>query len=670
MRKTIIFTLTALLFYSFNAYSQIGKWSAYPAYRNITEIEKAENTLYVLASGGLYAYNKADQSVQTFDKTNALSDTQINHIAWCKAAKRLVIVYQNQNIDLLRTDGEVTNVSDYYRKNMMEDKTIYDLTIDGIYAYLSTGFGIIKLNVRNAEISETYQLGFQVNYTHKDNTYIYAESASKGKYAAKINTNLIDKSNWKRVGEYTPNTEIKPNPDLKKEVEKVYPGGPKHNYFGYMLYKNNLLYTVCGFYESRPACIQVWNGTDWSIYQDDVASLTGHSFLNFSTLDIDPTDVNHVFAGGQTGLYEFKNGAFVKEYNYDNSLFKQAATVRQTTKDYTLVTGIKFDLKGNLWCLNSISPSTSLLQMDKTGQFTSHHKPELMVVPTMNPNRSWEYMTGMILDRRYNLWFVNNFYRTPALAFYQPSIDILKTYTSFHNQDGTHVEVGYVRCVAEDLQGNIWIGTNVGPLVLTTREIETNGNVFQQIKIPRNDGTNYADYLLEGVDIMCMAIDGAGRKWFGTNGNGVYLISEDNLTQLHHFTVENSKLISNYIESIAINGSSGEVFFGTNKGLCSYISNASDASDEMTNDNVWAYPNPVRPDYTGLITVKGLTLNADVKIVSTNGTLVAEGKSNGGLFTWNGKDAQGKRVASGIYLVQTATSNGNKGTVCKIAIVN
>ena len=194
--------------------------------------------------------------------------------------------------------------------------------------------------------------------------------------------------------------------------------------------------------------------------------------------------------------------------------------------------------------------------------------------------------------------------------------------------------------------------------------------MFQQIKIPRNDGTNYADYLLEGVDIMCMAIDGAGRKWFGTNGNGVYLISEDNLTQLHHFTVENSKLISNYIESIAINGSSGEVFFGTNKGLCSYISNASDASDEMTNDNVWAYPNPVRPDYTGLITVKGLTLNADVKIVSTNGTLVAEGKSNGGLFTWNGKDAQGKRVASGIYLVQTATSNGNKGTVCKIAIVN
>ena len=73
MRKTIIFTLTALLFYAFNAYSQIGKWSAYPAYKNITEIEKAENTLYVLASGGLYAYNKADQSIQTFDKTNALS---------------------------------------------------------------------------------------------------------------------------------------------------------------------------------------------------------------------------------------------------------------------------------------------------------------------------------------------------------------------------------------------------------------------------------------------------------------------------------------------------------------------------------------------------------------------------------------------------------------------
>ena len=99
------------------------------------------------------------------------------------------------------------------------------------------------------------------------------------------------------------------------------------------------------------------------------------------------------------------------------------------------------------------------------------------------------------------------------------------------------------------------------------------------------------------------------------------------------------------------------------------MSDATATNETMTKDNVYAYPNPVRPDYTGLITVTGLTMDADVKIVTANGTLVAEGRSNGGTFTWDGCDEDGKRVASGVYMVQTATSDGKKGTVCKIAIV-
>ena len=104
-------------------------------------------------------------------------------------------------------------------------------------------------------------------------------------------------------------------------------------------------------------------------------------------------------------------------------------------------------------------------------------------------------------------------------------------------------------------------------------------------------------------------------------------------------------------------------------GLCSYMGDATEPSDEMTTDNVYAYPNPVRPDYTGLITVTGLTYNADVKIVTTNGVLVAAGRSNGGTFTWDGTDLKGKRVASGVYMVEAATEDGGSGTVCKIAII-
>jgi hypothetical protein len=226
-----------------------------------------------------------------------------------------------------------------------------------------------------------------------------------------------------------------------------------------------------------------------------------------------------------------------------------------------------------------------------------------------------------------------------------------------------------VRCVAEDLDNNIWIGTNVGPMVLESSQISNGTEVFTQVKVPRNDGTNYADYLLSGVDISCIAIDGGNRKWFGTKSNGVYLISSDNLSQIHHFTSSNSSLLSDVVEAIAINGTTGEVFIGTDKGLCSYMSDATTPSEEMKKDEVYAYPNPVKPDYTGLITVVGLSYNADVKITTSNGILVAEGQSNGGTFTWDGCDKKGKRVASGVYMVMTATSDGSKGTVCKIAIV-
>ncbi len=216
----------------------------------------------------------------------------------------------------------------------------------------------------------------------------------------------------------------------------------------------------------------------------------------------------------------------------------------------------------------------------------------------------------------------------------------------------------------------MWIGTNVGPLRLSADQITATSPVFEQIKVPRNDGTNYADYLLDGVNVTCIVIDGAGRKWIGTQNDGIYLISEDCMEQLQHFTEENSKLLSNSITSMALNPTTGELFIGTEEGLCSYITGATEAVEEMNKDVTYAYPNPVTPDYTGPITIVGLTYNADVKIVTSSGILVAQGRSNGGTFQWNGCDTRGRRVASGVYMVQTATADGSKGTVCKIAVVN
>ena len=665
MSKKILILLSFLLLQvtSYRAIAAIGDWKAYMAYSEVQEIEQAGNLIFVQASNNLYVYNQNDQSIQTFSKMDYLSDCGIQHIAYNKATKRLLILYNNANMDLMNISNyDVQNLSDYYSASTTGDKTVSDIYMYGKYAYMSNGFGIIKVNVADGEISDTYNLGFNVNWCEIKDNHIYAYSKTNGQYRALLASNLLDKNNWSKVGGYVAKKQ-EDKSTLKQIVGTLQPGGPKHNYFYCMRFINNLLYTCGGLWghlvdAGRPGTIQVLDKDNWTIYDDSIAAKTGIKYVDVNSVDVDPLDPNHVFAGAKSGLYEFQNGKFIKHYNSENSLI---TSFNNQSKNYQLITSVKFDTDGNLWMLNSQSPSNqSLIEYTKEGKWVSHHKPELYNLGSLE---------CLMQDSRGLLWFVNNYHGLPSIYSYQASTDQLNTYSSFVNEDGTTLTPNFVRYVTEDKNHDMWIGTNIGPLLLYKKDITSDTPIFTQVKVPRNDGTNYADYLLSGVDISCIAIDGGNRKWFGTNGNGIYVISNDCLTQIYHFTTNNSNLLSNNIESIAINEQTGEVFVGTDKGLCSYMSDASSPNSEMTKDNVWAYPNPVKPNYTGRITITGLSFDSDVKIVTANGILVNQGRSNGGIYTWDGKDQNGKKVASGVYMVETATSDGSKGTVCKIAIV-
>ena len=674
-RLATLLSLVALT--TLTAIAQVGTWKAYLSYYEPQQIVKGGDKLYVRASNGLYYYNLSDHSITTFDKVRQLNDSRVNAIAWNQQVGRLIVVYENGNIDLIDGNDNVVNISALFSKVMMQDKTVNNVFINQQYAYLATAFGVVKVNMQRAEISESYILNEDITAIGMADGTLYLRNKGGQVLAGDMAQNLIDPHNWQQsaapagifdqdLSDWNDNIEL---------VRTLNPGGPKNNNFAFMRLKNKKLYTVGGGYAAgtelnRPATVQVLDTKDdeWIFLQDDVkgkyagTEAGNWQFIDMLTVDVDPLDENHVFAGGRTGLYEYYGEELKNYWNKDNSLLQSATSSNR----YVIIAGMCYDKEGNLWMLQTGTPTNSIVELTKDGEWKSLPHQELS-----NGQSSLFGLSRITEDSRGLLWFINAHWETPAFFSYDPSTDqIIINHRAFRNQDGINYASYNPHDITEDLDGNMWLSTMDGPFMLEAASVGDNDAYLTQVKVPRNDGTNYADYLLSGVNIRSMVIDGGNRKWFATTANGVYVISADNMSQVAHFTTSNSPLLSDRIESIAIDNETGEVFIGTENGLCSYMSDATNAVESMEKDNVWAYPNPVVRGYDGLITVVGLSFDADVKILSASGQLVAQGRSNGGTFTWNGRDRSGKRVASGIYMVAAATSDGKKGTVCKIAIIN
>lgn len=687
--KTITLLITILFMTLPLSAIDKGSWEIYTSYNDITEIEPAGNLVFALASNGLFSYHIKDGSVTTYDKANTLSDFDINHIAWNKTTKKLVITYTNGNIDLLDTNGNVVNVPDLYLKSMTDNKQINHIYINGANVYLSLSFGIIKLDTKEGKILDTYKLGFNVNYSYIEDNCLYAASKEAGLYKGVLKNNLLDNNNWEKAGNFKEQTMNSTNVydttnkywwtvkegkltyyTLNTDKEKIYqtegiiPDGPASNNFYHLYINKNKLYAVAGAWSQEKDCnnmgeVHVWNGEKWEEFEQPSDASLGHQYRDLLCLDFDPSKEGHIMVGSKAGLYEFQDGKFIKCYNKDNT----SVITSPLGNNYTIISSVKYDATGKLWLLNSLGDN-SILSFDQTTQEWKHY-------PHSEIGSNDRYnLTGLIIGKNNgNIWFVNNYYEKNRLYKYNYNTDELTMYgPTFTNEDGRDITPIYVHCLAEDRNGNIWIGTTSGPLYLSMSDIKNGNNIFTQHKVPRNDNTNYADYLLDNSNIRCIAVDGANQKWFGTD-NGVYLVSDDCNTQIYHFDTDNSPLISNIVYSIAVNNNTGKVYFATDKGLCSFNNGIVGSNSEMIKDNVYAYPNPVKPDYTGKINIVGLSFNANIKIVSTNGTLINEGRSAGGSYSWDGCDLNGKKVASGIYMVETATESGEKGIVCKIAII-
>ena len=450
------------------------------------------------------------------------------------------------------------------------------------------------------------------------------------------------------------------------------PAGPISNY-GYRLkYIGNELFIAGGerwaIQKKRPGNFSIYNGKTWrKMYASTAQNALGllpRDVVSFAGKADEP---GHFFAAcyGQ-GVYEYKDYKPINRYTPDNSTLITA--VASNPEYYTRTEGAMIDEQGNLWVLNTENATSPINIMTPDGKWVG-----LSIV--INGNKTmlktpWEIVVDK-RDSRYK-WMIDQREDQGVFFFYDNGTPTNNTddrcvkRKEFYDQDNIQLMPANIYCLVQDKNNDIWIGTPAGIIIIPSTVDFFTSNECYRVKIPRNDGTNLADYLLGTEQINCIAVDGANRKWIGTANSGLYLMSEDGLTTEAHFTTDNSLLPSNNILSIAIHPINGEVFVGTGEGIASYRSDASEGQDDYS--QAYAFPNPIRPDYAGSIAITGLMENSIVNIVDEGGNLICKTRSNGGTAVWDGKNQLGQKASSGIYTALCNASDGSH-TVVKIMIM-
>lgn len=424
----------------------------------------------------------------------------------------------------------------------------------------------------------------------------------------------------------------------------------------------------------RMGAIMKWNNESWYNYPVDSIRNAGPliDYRDIINIVIDPDDPNHLFAGSYgDGLYEFMNDKFVKLHTYNNSGLETILPNTASSYQYIRVDALSYDKDKNLWMSNN-EVRQSIKVLKKDGTWTALYYDDLArqevishIFHTQN-NHKW-----ITIPRGKNVGLFILDTNNDLTDFSKHKTVFFKTFT---DTEGKTIAPNGVYCVAQDKRGTVWVGTDKGPLLFQNpNRVFDNNYRCSRVKVPLEDinesdnGTVLAEYLLENEQINCIKIDDANRKWIGTANTGVYLLSEDGKYTIHHFTKENSPLPSNNILSLAINSENGEVFIGTDIGLYSYTSDATEGKEDYNEVNV--FPNPVKPDYEGPITIRGLKENSEVTITDIQGRALYSATSLGGEIVWDGKGNNAERVSSGVYLVMCATSEGKKGVVAKIVVI-
>jgi len=609
---------------------------------NVNGLTTDNTWFYAATDNGIYKAQVNNPFIFNFSEWS--KDTTILN----RNGKYTSIAYFSGRIFTVETD--VTGFHDYIR---MHDTAWSSPPIDSGDVDMKISTYLNHLNVKLSYTIEAYDAS--LTRTHVMSATEYPNTLPKDGFIANDNTFWIADFNngLIRIKNFWDYSNLTPN-------------GPKSPSVYAMQVLNDDLWVASGTIKGTTPAYS-YNGTylftdeEWKTFDRTNDSIYNRiTFTDVNCMAIDPSDSKHAFVGSWgSGLLEYRDHGAVHLYDESNSPIH---AINGASPGYYLMAigGAAFDNNKNLWVANCAT-NLPLLQLSSTGTWTSHPLPSQFSV---------NYFYQLLVDDFNQKWIIGRggangigvFNENDLANPNDNSFQLLTASAGSGNLPSTTVF-----SMAKDKDGAIWMGTDKGVAVIyNPGSVFTGDDYDAQRILLQQDG--HTQYLLETESVLAVAVDGANRKWFGTVSGGVFLMSEDGTQQLKHFDADNSPLLSNYITSIAINDNTGEVFFGTEKGIVSYRSDATVGGE--TCDKYLVFPNPVTHDYSGPIAVKGLVNNADVRITDLSGSLVYHTKANGGEAIWYGNNFKGERAHTGVYLVYVSNEDGSATCVTKMLFVH
>lgn len=432
----------------------------------------------------------------------------------------------------------------------------------------------------------------------------------------------------------------------------IFDGPSRSGYYSLHVLDGDIYLTGNSGY-SNPAVVDYCRDGKWHYLRDSLKGSDLNLFRSAHVVVIDPLDKDHVMVPTWWGIYEFYQDTLKYVHNSSNASFA-------STGECSIVECAWFDEEHNLIATNPSSSGYLLNAMNNEGEWKALAHQNLLEQRYAHRHTRTKNGVDIIVFE----------YKPCGLGFvdlnkttFDVSDDKTRLVNTFKYAEDGMMEAfvpSRIYYVEEDLNGDLWIATDKGPLVMkNVKGVFDNMETYVRPKITREDDSRYADYLLASDKVMKIQVDGKNRKWIATEGNGVFLVSPSGDRIIENFTTENSPLSSNAVLDIVYEKETGVLYIMTDNGLFIYATDSSLPEPDFL--NVTVYPNPVRPDYEGDIEIKGLMEDSNVRITDQRGTVIENGLSNGGTYRFSARLKDGSRWPTGVYNIFVTTEADEEG---------